>query len=300
METPEGKAPEWKKWTHDADALITTWGSPRCTAAFLEENAPNAKIVGHSAGSVGNLVDETTEEKGIVVTTANHIMAESVAEYSLSATLFAQRNYTDYAKLRQNEKLIWENREHVLDLAEATIGIWGLGDITRHFLRMLSSLRIGRILVYSRHASGDELDLLGAQKTDWHKLFSESDILHCLSGSTSENAGKIGERELQLMHDGAWIINAGRAGLIQEEPLLKELRSGRIRGMFDVYYKEPLAEDSPWQGLDNVILTPHNAGWTGLRRYIPFLLEEFRRFFTGGTMIARVSPNRRKTMTTHP
>ena len=49
--------------------------------------------------------------------------------------------------------------------------------------------------------------------------------------------------------------------------------------------------------LDNVILTPHNAGYTGRDRFFPFLLDEFHRFFNGETMQSEISRKRFLTMT---
>lgn len=63
------------------------------------------------------------------------------------------------------------------------------------------------------------------------------------------------------MRPSAFLINAGRAALIEEEPLLRTLREGRIAGAgFDVFYEEPLAPDSELFTFESVTLTPHIAG----------------------------------------
>lgn len=65
-------------------------------AAFFRA-APGVKIIGHAVGSVGGLVDDDVYAAGLAVTTANAVMAESVAEWSLLMTLVAQRNLPAYA-----------------------------------------------------------------------------------------------------------------------------------------------------------------------------------------------------------
>lgn len=287
---------DWTPYTADADAVITGWGSPRCSAKWLA-GAPGVRIVGHCGGSVAGVVDETTYAAGVAVTTANPVMAEAVAEWSLMATLLAQRNLPAYARMGPYGQLRWQSREDMADLRSMTVGIWGYGDVTRRLLEILAPLRPGRILVASDYAAAGEMEAAGAVGVDLETLLAESDILHCLKGANAANHHRIDTRELAMLKDGATIVNGGRAWLIREEPLLAELRSGRLRGVFDVYYEEPLPESSPWRSLDNVILTPHNAGYSGYSRYVPFLLEEFARFFRGEALRARVDPARWRSMT---
>ena len=100
-----------------------------------------------------------------------------------------------------------------------------------------------------------------------------------------------------MMKDGATFINAGRARLLKEDELIAELQKGRISAFLDVFYTEPLQPDSPLVALENVIMTPHNAGFTGRDRFFPFLLDEFNRFFNGETMQSGISKSRFLTMT---
>ncbi len=59
------------------------------------------------------------------------------------------------------------------------------------------------------------------------------------------------------------IVNCARGELIDDEALVEALRSGQVAGAaLDVFSHEPL-QNSPYFGLDNVILTPHIAGSTG-------------------------------------
>ena len=61
---------------------------------------------------------------------------------------------------------------------------------------------------------------------------------------------------------GALLINTARGGLIDEAALVRALQSGTISGAcLDVFAEEPLPAESPLRQLDNVILTPHTAGY---------------------------------------
>ena len=272
--------PDWRSLMRGCDGLITSWRSPVCTREFLSP-VPEVKIIGHAAGSVVAVADESTFLTDVKVTTANTVMAELVAEWSLMMTLIAQRNLSEYAHFGASP-LRWSSGREFRDIGKLTIGIWGMGDIARHLLRMLKPLHPGRILVFSNHCGEAELAAAGARKaSSLEELLAQSDIFHSLAGLTPRNLHRIGAEEFALLKNGAVFVNAGRAGLTSETALIDALRRGRIRAILDVYDDEPLPEESPLRTMPNVILTPHNAGHDGTDRYLRFILEEFRRFFRG-------------------
>src|SRR4029079_3520912 len=92
---------------------------------------------------------------------------------------------------------------------------------------------------------------------------------------TSETTGLIGERELRTMRRTAYLINVGRGGLIDEHALYRALRERWIAGAaIDVWYQysvrgqQQAPASEPFHELDNIIMTPHVAGWTdGTVRY---------------------------------
>jgi phosphoglycerate dehydrogenase-like enzyme len=80
--------------------------------------------------------------------------------------------------------------------------------------------------------------------------------------------------------------------------MLRELEKGRFTAILDVYHQEPLPESSPLHRMPNVILTPHNAGRPSWGRFVPLILEEFERFFSGRALKYEVSYERAMKMTT--
>ena len=72
----------------------------------------------------------------------------------------------------------------------------------------------------------------------------------------------LGAAELELVRDGARLINTARAGIIDQEALLRQLRSGRMSAALDVFETEPLPDHSELRRLTNVPLSPHAAGYT--------------------------------------
>ena len=103
------------------------------------------------------------------------------------------------------------------------------------------------------------------------------------AGRTNETRGLIAARELSLIPDRGLIVNTARADLTDEEALVAELQTGRIRAALNVFWKEPLRKDHPLRDLDNVILTPHGGGLTldTMRRHSESVVDDMIRFFKG-------------------
>ena len=99
------------------------------------------------------------------------------------------------------------------------------------------------------------------------KILAESDFvsLHCPLNDETRNM--IGYDQLCKMKETAYLINIARAGLVDEEGLIRVLKENKIAGAgLDVFWEEPLGPDSEWLKLDNVVLTPHVATSTGESR----------------------------------
>ncbi|MDX9979761.1 MAG: hydroxyacid dehydrogenase [Lentisphaeria bacterium] len=287
---------EWADLLAEEEAVITTWGAPRFDAAVLAKNS-RLRFVGHAAGSVANLVSDELYERGVRVVTANAIMARSVAEWCLTATMLAARGFLDYAKFGGSEPPKPDSRDAIAGLADLTIGIWGFGDVVRVLLDMLAPLEAGRILVCDDYLSPEEAERRGVRKVDLATLARESDILHTLTGLTHETKGALDQAHLARLRDGATVVNAGRAPLVEREAFLAELQSGRLRAILDVHYQEPPPAGDAFVVLPNVIMTAHCAGRGSRGRYVACILEEYDRFRRGEPLRHEISRERARHMT---
>jgi phosphoglycerate dehydrogenase-like enzyme len=286
----------WAEMLQGVAALITTWGAPRLTAAVLAK-ASALKVVGHAAGSVGPIVSPDMYARGIRITSANPVMAHGVAEWSLMMTLVGWRRLPDYAKIGPFRPLDWKGKSMPRDLRNATVSIWGYGDIARRLIRMLRPLEPGRILVHDDYLTADAAAAEGIEKSAFDDLFRRGDVIHLLAALTEKTIDRVGAAQLGAIRSGAVLINTGRADLVQEEALLAELRKNRFTAIFDVHYHEPLPPDDPMCALPNVILTPHCAGAGDKSLYVPYVLGEFERFFAGRPMEGEVTAERSANMT---
>lgn len=297
-ESGEKLEPEqWAELIADADALLTTWGSPKVDEVVLAQ-AERVRIIGHVGGSVAPYMAPCVFERGIRVSTANDLMARSVAEACMMLLLMGLRRAHLHVKLgTRSEPMVWGKDEAIRPVEDCVIGIWGFGDIARWVVRMLGPFEPKQVLVVSGHLSDAEAAELGMTKVEFDELFARSDVVFTLAGMTVANTGRVGPAQLAALPDGAMIINVGRAPLIQPEALVAELQRGRITACLDVYEKEPLPEDDPLNQLPNVILQPHNGGTARDAKYMAVMLDELDRFFRGEPLQYEVSLERGLQMT---
>jgi D-3-phosphoglycerate dehydrogenase len=156
----------------------------------------------------------------------------------------------------------WEKKNlQGTELRGKTLGILGLG-------------RIG--LDVARRARGFGMEIIGTDPfvsaavarengivlVPVEELFAKADYLTLHVGLTTQTTGIINSKTLAAMKKGVRIINCARGELVCDADLAEALKSGQVAGAaLDVFSVEP-PKDSPYFGLDNVILSPHIAGST--------------------------------------
>lgn len=288
---------EWGDMLEGVEILLTTWGSPRLEGEILAK-ADALKMVGHVGGSVAPIISDELYERGVRVTTANVLMARSVAEQGIMLMMMGLRQAHVHAKLgTRNDAMVWGKDENIKVPQDCVIGIWGYGDVAKWVVSMLRPMEPKTIAVCSNHMSAEACEAEGMVKMEFGELFAMSDVIFCLAGMTVANTGAVGKAQLESMKDGAVLINLGRAPLIQPDALIEELKRGRWTAILDVFEKEPLPEDDPLNSLPNVILTPHNAGTGRDGHYLGAMLDEAVRLFAGEPLKYEVEQRRGKGMT---
>ena len=108
----------------------------------------------------------------------------------------------------------------------------------------------------------------------------------------------VNKETLALMKPTAVLVNTARGNIIDEEALYQAIKSGKLAGAgIDVFAQEPLPLDSSLLTLENVVLTPHNAGYPSRSSYIATVLEEFGRCFRNEPLRNEVAPEKIAFMT---
>ncbi|MGA2250951.1 phosphoglycerate dehydrogenase [Terracidiphilus sp.] len=262
--------PGWEVLTHDklpdgleaaladADALVVR--SAVQATDELMSHAPKLRVIGRAGVGVDNIDADAATRRGIVVMNTPGANAIAVAELAMCQMLALARKLPVANATMHAGK--WEKKNlQGSELRGKTLGILGLG-------------RIG--LEVAKRAKGFGLELIGSDPfvsaavarengitlVTLEELFAKSDYLTLHVGLTPQTANIINAKNLAAMKKGVRIINCARGELIEDAALVDALKSGHIGGAaLDVFTVEP-PKESPYFGLDNVILTPHIAGST--------------------------------------
>jgi phosphoglycerate dehydrogenase-like enzyme len=272
-------------------ACITSWGSPRMTAELLDV-APDLKLIVHAAGSIKPVVSDEVFRRGITITSGAPVLGIGVAETALGLIITSVKNVFECAQsIRETG---WNGdpgvRARVRDMYKAKIGVVSAGNAGRHLLRLLSNFSV-EVLLYDPTLKESDAKALGATLVDLDTLMRECDVISLHAPSLPETRHMINAYRLSLMKDNAVIINTARGAVIDEQALIKEASSGRIRACIDVTDPEPPAADNPLCRLPNVIMTPHIAGAVSNGRWAlgNYALQEIRRFLEGKEAINPIS-----------
>jgi glyoxylate/hydroxypyruvate reductase A len=171
--------------------------------------------------------------------------------------------------LRQVPAYVKQQREHVwreLSQPEAkdlTVGVMGLGVLGQDSVKKLKVMGFDVIGWSRRNKQIEDIETFDADGLD--EFLSRTDILVGLLPLTPETRGIFNAALFGKLRRGGALgkpvfINAGRGGSQVERDLLSALDAGVLGGVsLDVFEKEPLASDSPFWGMDNVLVTPHAA-----------------------------------------
>ena len=227
--------------------------------------APQLKAVVSCRAKPANVDVVACTARGIPVFTTPGRNAEVTADLSFALLLATVRKVSESERwLRAgnwSDSDVFEPYElfRSIGLSGRTLGILGGGAIGRRMVTRARGFGM-TVKVYDpflpADAFGEEAVIAPLEE-----VLSTSDIVTVHVPLMPETEGLLGERELALLRPDAFLINAGRAAIIDEQALMAVLRDGRIAGAgFDVYYQEPLPHDHELFSFGNVTMTPHIAG----------------------------------------
>ena len=287
--------PTLRKLLADADALVTTWDSPRF-GEELTALAPRLKLLAHCGGEVKGKFARPLFSR-FVVTNAPGPMAPYVAELAVTFLLMAARRIDEHRdSLRRRSNRAYEDA-HLHGCGQETligrtVGLVGFGRIGRGIAERLRPFGT-RLLVHDPYAPASAIARLGGRVVTLEAMLPQAELLVLAAGLTDETRGMIGARQLARLPDGATLVNVGRGGLLDLDALTREVRRGRLRCALDVTDPlEPLPLGHPLRRLAGAVLTPHvGAGALAVRRAMAdIVLDTLERFFRGKRVTNRVTP----------
>jgi len=231
------------------------------------ENCPGLKIVISMRGNPVNVDLEAAKIHGIPVLYAPGRNAQAVAELTLCLMLDLLRNTSaSHLDMREGNwgtgKMDPYLRFRGRELQSCAVGLIGFGAIGQSVAKLLTGFS-SEVLVYDPFQAQDVFTQYQVSSLDLDNLLRRADLISIHTPLNQKTKDLIAERELSLIKPGAFIINTARAGIINQQALIKALDENRVAGAaLDVHYQEPPAPDDPFFKNKNLLFTPHIGGAT--------------------------------------
>lgn len=236
----------------DAEALFVR-SKPKVTSKVIE-SAKKLKVIARAGVGLDNIDVEAAKKKGIKVINTPEATSISVAELAIGLMLSLLRKIPFSHNSVKSGK--WERSKFLgAELHGKKLGIIGFGRIGKAVAERAKAFGL-EILVYDPYVDMETCLRYNVKRVELTELLKTCDIISLHMPSTPETKGMIGKKEFDSMKLGAYLINTARAELIQQEYLLEALKNKLAGAAFDVYVKEPPAND-PLLNLDNVVFTSH-------------------------------------------
>ncbi|AXT51639.1 hydroxyacid dehydrogenase [Aquimarina sp. BL5] len=238
--------------------------------AFLDQ-ATNLKFIGRVGAGLESIDTEYAEKKGVKLFSAPEGNRNAVGEHALGMilSLFNKLNTADH-QVKNGQWNREENRGIELDLK--TVGIIGYGNMGRSFARKLRGFDV-EIICYDIKSAIENSD---ATQVTLEELFEKTDVLSLHTPWTPLTDKMVTTEFINKFKKPFWLINTARGNSVVTKDLVEALKSGKILGAgldvleyekssFEQLFSSEVEMPEPLKKLikmDNVILSPHIAGWT--------------------------------------
>ncbi|HHY46724.1 MAG TPA: hydroxyacid dehydrogenase [Firmicutes bacterium] len=233
------------------------------TRAIIEAADSLMVIARHGVG-VDNIDVAFATERGIPVANTPYANTISVAEHVIALMTALAKQLPKYDAATREGQFEIRNTYSAVDLDGKTLGIIGLGRIGRELAAKCAAAFNMKVVAYDPYVGEDimrQANVTNASSLD--ELLRQADFVSIHVPLVEETRGMIGARELALMKPTAFLINAARGGIVDENALAEALRNRQLAGAgIDVFAEEPPGPQNPLFNLDNVILTPHSGALT--------------------------------------
>jgi (S)-sulfolactate dehydrogenase len=230
----------------------------------LLDAAPNLVAVGRLGVGLDNIDMDACASRGVSVFPAAGANAIAVAEYVIGATMVLVRGaYGSSERVAGGD---WPRSELMGgEVYGRVLGLVGFGGIAREVASRARGLGMTVIATDPYVAPDDPAwdEVERAETID--DVLDAAEVVSLHVPLTDETRDLIDNVAIDRMQPSAVLVNTSRGGIVDEAAVAGALREGRLGGAaLDVFAAEPLGGDAAtrWNGVPNVILTPHIAGIT--------------------------------------
>ena len=236
------------------DALLVR--SATSVTAESIANATQLKVIGRAGAGVDTIDVDAATARGIAVMNAPDGNTLAAAEHAISL-LFALARHIPKADAGMKAGQWPKAGLTGFELEGKKLGVIGLGRIGSTVARKAQGIGMD-VAAYDPFLPAGAAGRGSVPMKSLEELLAKADIITLHIPRTKETTNLLSEARLRSMKKGAYLINAARGGLVDEDALLKLLEEGHLAGAaLDTFVTEPLPADSKLRGNAKLILTPH-------------------------------------------
>jgi D-3-phosphoglycerate dehydrogenase / 2-oxoglutarate reductase len=247
------KAPE-------ADAiLIRTSPLP----AAIIDAAPHLKVVSRHGVGYDNIDVAACTRRRVPVTVVGDVNSVPVAEHAMMLMLALAKQTVAHDRAMREGNWAIRDAFGMTELSGKSVLVMGFGRIGKAVAKRAAAFDM-QVHVFDPYVSDNVVAAMGYQpERELAAALPKADYVSVHMPLSPETRGMMDAKALVRLKPSATVICTARGGIVDEAALADALTSGRLRGAgLDVFEQEPPPDDLPLLKLDNVVLSPHNAGLT--------------------------------------
>lgn len=246
----------------DAD-VVWVYGSHRCLyPENMDVLSDRCGAIIRTGSGTDNVPVAEATQRGIVVANTPEAISDSVSTHAIALLLAVMRQIAAQDRAvragKWDRDIAWPNWH----LHGQTLGLVGFGHIARLVAHKMRGFEMS-LIAHDPYVSPETMAEYGVQAVSFEEVLTRADFLSLHTPLTKSTRHLIGERELRMMKPTAILINTSRGAVIDEAALVRALTEGWIAAAgLDVLEEEPTPPDNPLLKLENVVITPHIAGYS--------------------------------------
>ena len=250
--------------------MAATWNH----APGIWDGFPGLQLVtSFGVGADHLIADKTIPESVHLSRLVDPRLSEAMADYVLLAVLAHRRNYRKYLTARAQH--IWTAPDPA-PLDKKKVAVLGLGSMGSAVAVALHRRKLS-VCGWSRTKDTGLPFPCFAGESELAAAVGGADYLVCVLPLDSSTEGILSFDLFKLLAPGAYVINVGRGGHLNEADLIEAIESGILSGAcLDVVSEEPLPPEHPLWNVDSIDITPHISAKPSRAAILTHLIESYR------------------------
>ena len=229
------------------------------TAETIALLPSRVKAIANFSVGVDHVDLEAAKQKQVIVTNTPDVLSDATAEIAMLLMLGAARRASEGERIMRTQQ--WKDWSPAFMVGQQItgkrLGILGMGRVGQVLAQRARGFNMS-IHYHNRQPIDAELAAGAIYHSSIESLLAEVDVLSIHCPASEQTRGLLNDQRLAMMHSNAIIVNTSRGGVVDDDALVKALKSGTIAAAgLDVYNGEPDHIHPGYHQLTNVFLLPH-------------------------------------------